>query len=262
MRPVPWTSTTAPASPKMKPCSSPRLRAAACASSPPTPTILTSFSGSQPIFLASMRAKVQVVEPTAVQPRVPPLRSSSRLIEGPTTRAKWFFSSVSAMARMVVPRSRKTSGSVAPVMPMSAEPARTPLTRSGPPLKGISSASTPFRLKNPFSMATMVGATTPKSPSTTAPILTGAIGWARPGSTAVTPAATPPATAVRKPRRVVSIERLHSEVRAGRRGPSPATSGRSHGAEVRAARRGPSPATSGRSHGRCAPSPHRHRPRR
>ena len=147
MCPAPSASITTPASPKMVPWISPRLSAAICASSPPTPMMRTSFSGSQFIFLASMRAKTHVVEPTTVQPMVPPLRSSRRLILGTTVSVKWFFSTIVASARIGVPRSRKTSGSVAPVIPMSAEPESTPLSRSGPPLKGISSASSPFCLK-------------------------------------------------------------------------------------------------------------------
>ena len=63
-----------------------------------------------------------------------------------------------AIARIPVPRSRNTSGSVAPVSPMSAAPASTPLSRSGPPLNGTISASRSFCLKKPFSMPIMVGA--------------------------------------------------------------------------------------------------------
>src|SRR5215475_2368988 len=70
MCPEPSASMTTPASPKMVPWISPRFSAAICASRPPTPTMRTSFSGAQPIFLARMRANTQVVEPTTVQPMV------------------------------------------------------------------------------------------------------------------------------------------------------------------------------------------------
>src|SRR6266545_1374241 len=182
---------------------------------PPMPTIFRSFSGSQPIFLASMRANTQVVEPTTVTPMVAPLRSSTRLICGATVSVKWFFSRMVAMARIVVPRSRNTSGSVAPVKPMSAEPASTPLSMSGPPLKGMNSASSPFWLKKPFSSPTRVGPAIPKSPSTTPPILTGSSrGWAEAGPSLTAPAATaPPAIVVRNRRLVVPLSIRASPLR-------------------------------------------------
>src|SRR5258705_2106851 len=208
MRPTPWASRTEPASPKMHAWVSPRRRAAACASRPPTPTILMSFSGSQPIFLASMRANTQVVEPTTVTPMEPPLRSSIFLIWGPTVSVKWFFSRMVAIARMPVPRSRNTSGSVAPVSPMSAAPDSTPLSRSGPPLNGTISASRSFCLKKPFSRPIRVGALIPRSPRTTQPTFTAAAARAVPGRhIPVVAAAVPPATVLRKLRRVVAIDR-------------------------------------------------------
>src|SRR5712691_6962327 len=162
MRPTPWASSTEPASPKMHACVSPRRRAAAWASRPPTPTILMSFSGSQPIFLASMRANTTVVEPTTV----------------------------------------------APVSPMSAAPDSTPLSRSGPPLNGTISASRSFCLKKPFSRPIRVGALIPRSPRTTQPTFTAVAARAASGRhIPVVAAAAPPATVLRKLRRVVAIDR-------------------------------------------------------
>src|SRR3984893_2432473 len=216
MRPTPCPWSTAPASPNMQPWVSPRRSAAAWASMPPTPTILMSFSGSQPIFLASMRANTHVVHPTTVTPRWPLLRSSTFLIVGATVRVKWFFSRMVAIARIPVPRSRNTSGSVAPVSPMSAAPASTPLSRSGPPLNGTISASRSFCLKNPFSMPIMVGALMPKSPSTTQPTFTGVAARAVRGAhTLAAASAVPPATVLMKLRRVVAIDRSPLSAPAG-----------------------------------------------
>ncbi len=164
-----------------------------------------------------MRANTQVVEPTTVTPMEPPLRSSTFLMLGPTVSVKWFFSRMVAIARIPVPRSRNTSGSVAPVIPMSAAPASTPLSRSGPPLNGTISAARSFCLKKPFSMPIMVGAFTPRSPSTTQPTFTAVAAPAPRGRQPPTVAAAVAAAIVpRNRRRVVAIDRASCVSASGR----------------------------------------------
>src|SRR4029450_12087614 len=92
--------------------------------------------------------------------------------------------------------------------PISAPPASTPLSRSGPPLNGIISASRSFCLKYPFSIAIIVGALIPMSPRPTQPTFPGVAARAeRGGQAPAVAAAVPPAMVLRKLRRVVVIHR-------------------------------------------------------
>src|SRR5436190_105248 len=139
-RPSPCASRTTPASPNTTAWVSSRFRAAACASIPPTPMMRTSFSGSQFILRASMRAKTQVVEPTTVTPIVPPLRSSSRLILDVTVRVKWFFSTMVQRACCPAPRRPPPL----PLSPSSENFAALPCTRLRPDVAPSQGRSSPL----------------------------------------------------------------------------------------------------------------------
>ncbi len=204
---MPWSSVTAPPSPQMNAAISPRVSAASWASSPPSPTTVTSFSGSQPCCFASITAKTQVAAPTRVTPIDLPLRSPSALIVCATFRVKWFPSTWEAMNRIGTPVARNTGTSVAPVTPIWICPATTALTRSGPPRNGWNSTATPCPRKKPFSCATTIGATIEKSARTAVPIFT--VGpWAATGRTRPTTplaATSPPAVTWKNWRREVSM---------------------------------------------------------